>query len=120
MSSLTAKGITGVSICGDDNDDRDKKQGVTQGQYQLVYFTPKALVLSRSWRYIDDGMLYLENTDQCCRKILFSDMEGYHTVPTEKLCLCCDICKKKNVNVLLVHLFNFFFLYMFIKILIYY
>ena len=50
--------------------------------------------LSRSWRYIDDGMLYLENTDQCCRKILFSDMEGYHSVPTEKLCLCCDICKK--------------------------
>ena len=92
MSSLTAKGCQ--YLC--DNDDRHKKQGITQGQYQLVYFTPKALVLSRSWRYIDDGMLYLENTDQCCRKILFSDMEGYQTVPTEKLCLCCDICKKPH------------------------
>ena len=109
MSSLTAKGITGVSICGDDNDDRDKKQGVTQGQYQLVYFTPKALVLSRSWRYIDDGMLYLENTDQCCRKILFSDMEGISHCTYRKTLPYVVTFVKNHINVLLVHLFNFFF-----------
>ena len=60
MSSLTAKGITAVSICGDD-DDLHKKQGVIQGQYQLVYFTPEALVLSRSWRRVLNSCVYEEH-----------------------------------------------------------
>ena len=61
MSCLTAKGITAVSICGDDNDDRHKKQGVTQGQHQLVYFTPETLVLSRSWRRVLNSCVYEEH-----------------------------------------------------------
>ena len=61
MSSLTAKWITAVSICGDDNDDQHKKHGVTQGRYQLVYFTPEALVLSRSWRRVLNSCVYEEH-----------------------------------------------------------
>ena len=42
----------------------------------LGYFQPICFFSEGCKTYIDDGMLsYLENTDQCRRKILFSDME---------------------------------------------
>ena len=55
-------------------------------------------------RYIDENMLaYLENTERCRRQMLFSEIEGCgHSTSIEstciqRLCLCCDICKKKCV-----------------------
>ena len=52
------------------------------------------LLKTKGWkRYADDSMTnYIENTNQCRRKKLFSEMEGYKTVHNEHLCLCCDIC----------------------------
>ena len=51
-------------------------------------------------RFTDEYMLaYLENTERCRRQMLFSEMEGYHSSceSIQRLCLCCDICKKKCV-----------------------
>ena len=51
-------------------------------------------------RFTDEYMLaYLENKERCGRQMLFSEMEGNHSSceSIQRLCLCCDICKKKCV-----------------------
>ena len=56
------------------------------------------LVTSKWKRYVDDSMRsYIENTEKCRRKVLFSEMEGYVSVTLERLCLCCDLCKNSCV-----------------------
>lgn len=37
-------------ICGDDDDDDEMKQCVTAGKFQLLFFTPEALLLGKRWR----------------------------------------------------------------------
>ena len=52
------------------------------------------LLITKQWkRYADDSMkMYIENDSKCRREVLFCDMEGYHAIPFERLCLCCDVC----------------------------
>ena len=57
------------------------------------------LLITKQWkRYADDSMkMYIENDSKCRREVLFCDMEGYHAIPFERLCLCCDICQNKSL-----------------------
>ena len=52
-------------------------------------------------RYVENGMMkYITNSSKCRREVLFSQMEGYHKVPRDRPCSCCDICKQScNCNV---------------------
>ena len=45
-------------------------------------------------RYTNDEMhKYVKNDTMCRRVMLFSQMEGYHAVPSQQMCLCCDVCQ---------------------------
>ena len=45
-------------------------------------------------RYTNDEMYdYVKNDTMCKRVMLFSQMEGYHAVPSQQMCLCCDVCQ---------------------------
>ncbi len=49
MSSLSRKGVKCCYISGE-QDDEKMKEGVKNGLYSLVYFTPEMILNSRRWR----------------------------------------------------------------------
>ena len=54
VSALSNKGLTACCISGDQYDDL-VKEGVCNGEYQFVYFTPEIL---KKWRGLLLGDLY--------------------------------------------------------------
>ena len=50
VASYSAKGIKAAFI--DSESDMDKKASVTEGAYQLVLFSPEALISNRKWRHM--------------------------------------------------------------------
>ena len=48
VCAFKAKGLSAACICGDD--DTAKKDDVIAGKFQLVFFTPEALLMNRRWR----------------------------------------------------------------------
>ena len=51
MTSLTARGVKAAYIT-EEQDDPSILQGVVQGNYQLVYFTPEMVLCSKKWRKV--------------------------------------------------------------------
>ena len=53
------------------------------------------LLQYRTYHPVDEDIkLYVDNTSQCRRDILFNDMDSYCHVDMGSKCLCCDICMK--------------------------
>lgn len=42
-------GVSCGYVCGDSGDDK-MKEGFESGEFQLLFFTPEALLLNRKWR----------------------------------------------------------------------
>lgn len=49
VASFCAKGLRTAAVSGEGKDE-EVVGGVLQGNYQLVFFTPEAMLLSRKWR----------------------------------------------------------------------
>ena len=51
------------------------------------------LLQCRSFHQIDNDIkMYVANSTDCRRKVLFKDMDNYVHVQVSFKCLCCDIC----------------------------
>lgn len=59
------------------------------GKYSIAIL----IILKGGRHRMELGMRQYVNSDTCRRHALFSDFEGYEAYK-ERLCLCCDICKK--------------------------
>ena len=55
--TLCRRGIRAGYVTGDQESD-EVKEAVTEGKYQVVYFTPEMLLGSRKWREILLGDIY--------------------------------------------------------------
>ena len=60
VASFSAKGILSAYITAD-QEDTTIIQGVTEGNYKLVFFTPEMLLLKKKWRYLLTTTPYSEN-----------------------------------------------------------
>ena len=53
----------------------------------------KAILLTGKSQHVEDVMKkYVENTQECCRKMLYQHFIDYAYEQEPLLCLCCDIC----------------------------
>ena len=59
VSSLFSKGISAAYVSEQPGNER-KKEGVSKGMYQLVFFTPELIVTSKRWRKVLEGELYAD------------------------------------------------------------
>ena len=57
VANLSARGLAACYIAGDQGDE-GVKNGVTRGDYQLVFFTPEMLLDKRRWRKVLLGEVY--------------------------------------------------------------
>ena len=60
VASFSAKGLLSAYITAD-QEDITIIQGVTEGNYKLVFFTPEMLLLKKKWRYLLTTPQYSEN-----------------------------------------------------------
>ncbi len=51
MISLYRKGVLAGRVC-EDHDDDEMKVDVEGGKFQILFFTPEALLLKRKWRQL--------------------------------------------------------------------
>ena len=58
IAALTHKGIK-VCYISSNQDSEAIKGGVTNGEYEIVFFTPEMLLLSKRWRELPLGEVYL-------------------------------------------------------------
>lgn len=57
MTALLKIGISACHISQEQNDTA-VKEGVIQGQFQLVYFTPEILLTNKTWRKVLSSDVY--------------------------------------------------------------
>ena len=57
---FSARGLSTASITGDQNDS-SVANGVSNGTYRLVFFTPEMLLLKKKWRLLLTSSRYQEN-----------------------------------------------------------
>ena len=59
VASFSSKGLSVACVSGDTTDS-SVKDGVCKGAYQLVYFTPEMLIMSKKWRRVVESDVYRE------------------------------------------------------------
>lgn len=52
-----------------------------------------ALLINKRKHHVEEAMaMYVDNTSQCRRKLLFKDFDDYTTPIFVSRCMCCDLC----------------------------
>ena len=73
FQTVRTKGLSVEFICGDDEDQKEMKENVIFGKFQIVFFTPKALILNRRWRQ-------LIGTDKYQKRVKGLIIDEAHTI----------------------------------------
>lgn len=60
VPSLTLKRVSAISICSGEDIEHNRKEEVLKGSYEIVYFTPEALMLSSQWTRMLSSPIYEE------------------------------------------------------------
>ena len=61
VSSLAKHGVRSMYVTQESDCDDASLQGLHEGQYQIVFFSPEALLCSDTWRDILQTSVYQEN-----------------------------------------------------------